>query len=156
MTTKKGEPSRTITSAGPEPLHAAVTVRDAPARLRNAFTITSRRSSAGHGYHLITAPKHGPDRAQARRAIVAVLQHAEQHRHRVSFLITLGDYTQRSLNPRRGYDPGVVLVQCQIAEADPYAWLHRQPPLTAHSTGANSIIGVTINTWPQPEPQPEP
>ena len=79
---------------------------------------------------MITAPKQRPDRSHARRAIMAVLHHAEQRHHRVAFLVTLGDYTQQPLNPRRGYDANVVITQCQIEHDDPYTWLQRQLPST--------------------------
>lgn len=120
----------------------------AAVRLRNAFTITSGRNGDGHEHHLITAPKHGHDRAQARRAIIAVLQRAQRHRHRVSFLITLGDYAQHALDPPNGYDPDQALLQCRIAGDDPYAWLQRQLPATFLAGDTNSIIGVDITTRP--------
>jgi hypothetical protein len=115
-------------------------------RLRSAFTITSRRTSDGHEHHLITAPKHGPDRAQARQAIIAVLRHADQHHHRVSFLITLGDYNQHVVHPHDGYDPGHVLIECGISN-DPYSWLQRQLRIASSTSDTNSIIGVNIRTW---------
>lgn len=124
-----------------------------PVRLRNAFTITSRRGTGGHEHHMITAPKHGPDRAQARRAIMAVLHHAEQRHHHVAFLVTFGDYTQEPVNPRPGYDADLVLLQCRIEHDDPYAWLQRQLLSTYRITDTNAIIGVDIHTWP-PQRQP--
>jgi hypothetical protein len=143
-----------------QPDSAASTNRPSPqapghastVRLRNAFTITSHRTGDGREHHKITAPKHGPARAQARRAILAVLDHAEQHHHRVSFLVTLGDYTQRPLHSVRGYDAGLVLLQCRTERDDPYAWLQRQCFPAALTADSNAIIGVDILTWPSPEP----
>jgi hypothetical protein len=145
--------TRTVT-ATPVTADAAPTVTGqlAPLRLRNAFTITSGRRADGCEHHLVTAPKHGPDRAQARRAILAVLRHADRHHHRVSFQVTLGDYTQQALNTRHGYDANQVLLQCRIEHGDPYAWLQRQFPRTASTTDTNAIIGVHISTWPDIEP----
>ncbi len=81
--TAPGEYSPKLKSTGPQPEHV-VTASPGPKRLRSAFTITSRRSADGHEHHLITAPKHGADRSQARHAIMAVLHHAEQRHHRVA------------------------------------------------------------------------
>jgi hypothetical protein len=150
--TPTGEHSQRLTSASPQPEHPD-TASPAPARLRNAFTITSRRSADGHEHHLITAPKHGPDRSQARRAIMAVLHDAEQRHHRVAFLVTLGDYTQQLLNPPRGYDADLIFAQCRIEHDDPYSWLQRQFRPTSPTPDTNAIIGVTIHTWP-PTTQP--
>jgi hypothetical protein len=128
----------------------------AAVRLRNAFTITSGRNGDGHEHHLITAPKHGPDRAQARRAIIAVLEHAQRLHHRVDFLITLGDYTLHPLDPPNGYDPGRALIQCRMSDDDPYAWLQRQLPATSLAGDTNSIIGVDISTRPVTAPRQAP
>jgi hypothetical protein len=138
--------SPTVHPAHAEPAHSTL---ETAVRLRNAFTITSQRNSDGHEHHLITAPKHGPDRTRARLVIMAVLHHAHRHQHRVSFLITLGGYTRHSLRPQDGYDPGHVLSQCGIPYDDPYAWLQRQL-LTTSPIDVNSIIGVEISTWHQP------
>lgn len=146
MTSTTGGESSAVVS------HSAVTSRTTAVgvvRLRSAFSITSRRSIDGSEIHLITAPKHGRDRAQARRATVAVLHHAQQNHHRVTFLITLSDYTRYHLNAQHGYDAAVVLMQCQIEYDDPFAWLQRQLPRNFHTTSNNYIIGVTITTWPR-------
>jgi hypothetical protein len=116
-------------------------------RLRNAFTIRSRRSTDGHEHHMVTAPKHGPGRSQARRAIMAVLHHAQQRQHRIAFLVTLGDYTQQQLQPPPGYDANLVLNQCRTEHDDPYAWLQRQLLTTCPTTDTNAIVGVNIHTW---------
>ena len=145
--TSAGEYPLLDTSADPQPEHA-YPASAVPARLRSAFTITSCRSTDGQEQHMITAPKHGPDRARARRAIMAVLHHAAQRHHRVAFAVTLGDYTQQPLNPRRGYDATHVLIQCRIEHDDPYTWLQRQLLSTHRTTDTNAIIGVNIHTWP--------
>ncbi len=142
-----GEYSPKLKSTGPQ-LEHAVTAGPGPKRLRSAFTITSRRSADGHEHHLITAPKHGSGRSQARHATMAVLHHAEQRHHRVAFLITLGDYTQQPRHPRGGYDADLVLIQCRIEHDDPYAWLQRQLLATSPTADSNAIIGVNIHTWP--------
>jgi hypothetical protein len=142
-----GEHRLAVGPAGPQLEHAD-TARSAHVRLRNAFTITSRRSTSDHEHHLITAPKHGPDRAQARRAILAVLHRAAHNHHRVAFQVTLGNYAQHSLNPGRGYNPDHVLTQCQIEHHDPYTWLQRQLLSVDRTADTNAIIGVDIHSWP--------
>ncbi len=117
-------------------------------RLRNAFTISSRGTTAGHERHMITAPKHGPQRTQARRAIMAVLRRAEQQRHRVSFVITMGDYTQWELGTANGYDANATLLECRVERDDPYLWFEQQLHRSQHPVNANAIIGVGIRTWP--------
>ncbi len=148
MTPRTDEHALIVDGANPQPEHSATNL--ATVRLRNAFTINSHRSIDGHEHHMITAPKHGPDRAQARRAILAVLHHAQKLHHRVSFLLKFGDYTQQPLNIQRGYDANVALLQCRIHHDDPYAWLQRQLLRTSPTTDTNSIIGVNIHTWPDP------
>jgi hypothetical protein len=146
MTSRRGGDSSIVVP------HAAVTSRTtavvAVVRLRSAFSITSRRNIGGSEIHMITAPKHGPDRAQARQAIITVLRRADKHGHRVSFLITLGDYNQHMLHPHDGYDPNHVLIECRVFE-DPYTWLQRQLRTVSSTGDTNSIIGVTISTWPR-------
>ena len=150
--TPPGECSAKLKSTGAQLEHAALTASPGPKRLRSGFTITSRRSADGHEHHLITAPKHGADRSQARRAIMAVLHHAQQRHRRVAFLITLGDYTQQPRHPQGGYDADFVLIQCRIEHDDPYAWLQRQFLPTSPTADSNAIIGVNIRTWPPPTP----
>jgi hypothetical protein len=117
-------------------------------RLRNAFTIASQGSTSGHERHMITAPKHGPQRAQARRAIMAVLRRADQQRHRVSFVVTMGDYTQWELGTANGYDASSALLECRAERDDPYLWIEQQLHRGQHRVDANAIIGVGIRTWP--------
>jgi hypothetical protein len=117
-------------------------------RLRNAFTLSSHGGAGGRESHLITAPKHGPQRSQARRAIMAVLRRAQQQQHRVSFLITLGDYTQLELGSAAGYDATAAVLECRVERDDPYAWIEQQLHRHQHPVDANAIIGVGIRTWP--------
>jgi hypothetical protein len=117
-------------------------------RLRNAFTIASHGSTGGHERHMVTAPKHGPQRSQARRAILAVLRRAEHQRHRVSFVITMGDYTQLELGTGSGYDANSALQECRAQRDDPYLWIEHQLHRSQHPVDANAIIGVGIRTWP--------
>jgi hypothetical protein len=120
----------------------------ATVRLRNTFTLTSRRSAGGREHHLITAPRRGPARGQARRAILAVLRRAEQRQDRVWFLITFGDYSRLPLGFNSGYEAGAVLTQCRAKQDDPYVWFQDQFQRHHQPADAHAIIGVEIATWP--------
>jgi hypothetical protein len=119
-----------------------------PAQLRNIFTLTSRTGPGGREHHAISAPKRGPDRQRAKRAIMTVLRRAERQQHRVSFLITFSDYTQVTLF-ELGFDPGLALAHCQAKRDDPYAWLTERSEGEGSVDGANVIIGVAVMTWPR-------
>jgi hypothetical protein len=120
----------------------------ATVRLRNTFTITSRGTAGGREHHMITAPRRGPARGQARRAIIAVLRRAEQRHDRVWFLITFGDYSRRPLGFSAGYEAGAVLAQCRAKQDDPYVWFQDQFQRHHQPADAHAIIGVEIATWP--------
>ncbi len=138
------EPGRTPAS-GPD---VVASVPAATVRLRNAFTLTSRSSADGHEHHLVTAPRRGPERRQARHAILAVLHRAEKRRQRVWFAITFGDYSRLPLGFSGGYEPGSVLTQCHARQDDPYAWFQEQFQRHHQPVEANAMIGVEIATWP--------
>jgi len=137
-----------------DPGPAERTGSDAPAalpaavRLRNAFTVTSRGSADGREHHLVTAPRRGPERRQARHAILAVLHRAEERRQRVWFVVTFGDYRRLPLGFSSGYEARLVLTQCHAKQDDPYAWLQEQFQRHHQTTDANAMIGVEIATWP--------
>jgi hypothetical protein len=120
----------------------------ATVRLRNAFTITSRGTAGGSERHMITAPRRGPERGQARRAILAVLHRAEERQHRVWFLITFGNYSRLPLGLTAGYDPTSVIAQCRAKQDDPYVWFQEQFQRHHQAADAHAIIGVEIATWP--------
>jgi hypothetical protein len=117
-------------------------------RLRNVFTLTSLAGSGGREYHTITAPKRGPDRQRAKRAIMTVLRRADRLSHRVSFVLTFSDYSQLSMF-ELGFDPGLALAHCQSHRDDPYAWFSERSQGEAASRGGHVIIGVNILTWPR-------
>ena len=117
-------------------------------RLRNVFTLTSHLGSGGREHHSITAPKRGPDRQRAKRAIMTVLRRAERQQHRVSFVMTFSDYSQLPMF-ELGFDPGLALAHCQSHRDDPYAWLTERSQGEASIDGGHIIIGVSISTWPR-------
>ncbi len=117
-------------------------------RLRNTFSITSRGSADGREHHLVTAPKRGPERGQAREAILTVLRRADRQHHRVAIRLTLGDYTQLRVGPSIGLDPAMALAQCHTQGDDPFEWCAREH-LRQHAelVRADTIIGVELETW---------
>lgn len=117
-------------------------------RLRNTFSITSRGSADGHEHHLVTAPKRGPERRRAREAILTVLRRADRQHHRVSILLTLGDYTQLRVGSPIGLDPATALEQCHAQGDDPFEWCAREH-LRQHAelVRADTIIGAELETW---------
>lgn len=117
-------------------------------RLRNGYTLTSQTGSGGREHHAVTAPKRGPDRQRAKRAIMTVLRRAERQQHRVSFLLTFSNYTQLPMF-ELGYDPGLALTHCQAKRDDPYAWLLERSRSGGVDDGGSIIIGVAITTWPR-------
>ena len=119
-------------------------------RLRNGFSITSQTGSGGREHHAITAPKRGPDRQRAKRAIMTVLRRAERQQHRVSFRITFSNYTQLSMF-ELGFDPSLALTHCRAKRDDPYAWLMERSLTGAREDPGSIIIGVGIMTWPVEE-----
>jgi hypothetical protein len=138
------------TPVGQQAEEREVTGSPTPAtvRLRNTFTITSRGSADGREHHLVTAPRRGPQRTEARRAILAVLRRAEKRQQRVWFLITLGDYTRLPLGSGAGYEAAAVLTQCRGKQDDPYLWFQDQFHRHQQPVDAHAIIGVEIATWP--------
>ena len=117
-------------------------------RLRNTFSITSLGSADGREHHLVTAPKRGPERRRAREAILTVLRRADRQHHRVSILLTLGDYTQLRVGPSIGLDPAMALSQCRTQGDDPFEWCAREH-LRQHAelVRADTIIGIELETW---------
>jgi hypothetical protein len=120
----------------------------ATVRLRNTFTITSHGSTGGREHHMITAPRRGPARGQARRAILAVLRRAEKRQQRVWFLVTFGDYSRLPLGFNLGYEASAVLSQCHGKQDDPFVWFQDQLQRHHQAADAHAIIGVEIATWP--------
>lgn len=116
-------------------------------RLRNVFTLTSRTGRGGREHHSITAPKRGPDRQQAKRAIMTVLRRAERQQHRVSFVLTFSDYSQMSMFDL-GFDPGLALTHCHSHRDDPFAWFSERSHGEVSPNRGHVIIGVNILTWP--------
>jgi hypothetical protein len=139
-----------LTTVGPQPEEREASGLPTPAtvRLRNTFTITSRGSADGREHHLVTAPRRGPQRGEARRAILAVLRRVEKRQQHVWFLITFGDYTRLPLGSSAGYDAASVLIQCRGKQDDPYLWFQDQFKLHHQPADAHAIIGVEIATWP--------
>jgi hypothetical protein len=138
-----------LPTVGPKPEEQASGLPSpATVRLRNTFTITSRGSADGREHHLVTAPRRGPQRAEARRAILAVLRRAEKRQQRVWFLITFGDYTRLPLGLGAGYEAVSVLTQCRGKQDDPYRWFEDQFHRHHQPADAHAIIGVEIATWP--------
>ena len=66
---------------------------------RNYYALVSHAGPGGREHHTITAPRRGPNRERARRAILAVLRRAEENKQRVGFTVTYADRTRR--RPRR-------------------------------------------------------
>ena len=102
----------------------------------------TRRARAPHG----DAPRRGPNRERARRAILAVLRRAERNQQRVGFTVTYADGTHRVLGGKGGYDPTRVLLGCWIEGQDSYAWLSTQ--LEGRAPGGVAVIGLDLDTWP--------
>jgi hypothetical protein len=149
--TIQGRPnSRNATVVGQQAEERDPAALPAPAtvRLRNAFTITSRGTAGGREHHMITAPRRGPARGQARRAIMAVLRRAEKRQQRVWFLITFGDYSRLPLGFSSGFEAASVIAQCRGKQDDPYVWFQDQFQRHHQSADAHAIIGVEIATWP--------
>jgi hypothetical protein len=132
-------PADNLTIAVPGPV--------ATARLRSTFTVKSYVDLVGREHHVVTAPKRGSERRRAMHAILAVLRRAKQQQHRVSFVLTLGDYTQFELGALRGFDAAQTLLQC-CAKRDPYVWFQEQLAGRRVLSGPDAIIGVEIDTWP--------
>lgn len=117
-------------------------------RLRNAFSLTSRNGPDGREYHLVTAPKRGPERRRARDAVLEVLARAEQQRQRVCLLVTLGDYSQLRIGPRTGYEARAALRECRDQGEDPFEWCAREHlRYRAELVRADAIIGIELQTW---------
>jgi len=118
-------------------------------RLRSGFSITSMRGSDGREQHLVTAPKRGPERRRARQALMAVLVRAERQHHRLSVLVTFGDYTQLRLGSSGGYDPSSTLEACRRQADDPFEWCVKEVSRREDQLArADTIIGMEIHTWP--------
>ena len=113
---------------------------------RNYYALVSHAGPAGREHHTITAPRRGPNRERARRAILAVLRRAEENKQRVGFTVTYADGTRRVLGGKGGYDPERVLLGCRIEAQDPYAWLATQ--LEDRAPAGTIIIGLDLDTWP--------
>ena len=113
---------------------------------RNFYTLVSHAGPGGREHHTVTAPRRGPNRERARRAILALLRRAKQSDHRVGFTVTYTDATRRVLGGKGGYDPERVLLGCKIEAQDPYAWLVTQLEDRAPSDAV--VIGVDLDTWP--------
>jgi hypothetical protein len=139
-----------LTPVGPQTEEREASGLPTPAtvRLRNTFTITSRGSADGREHHLVTAPRRGPQRGEARRAILAVLRRAEKRQQRIWFLITFGDYSRLPLGSSAGYEAASVLLQCRGKQDDPYLWFQDQFHRHHQPADAHAIIGVEIATWP--------
>ena len=79
---------------------------------------------------------------------MAVLRRADRQHHRVSFLVTLGDYTQVRLGSTLGFDARLTLLQCRMNGEDPYQWCAEEQSRPGQRTlSADHIIGVDIDTW---------
>lgn len=113
---------------------------------RNYYALVSHAGPGGREHHTITAPRRGPNRERARRAILAVLRRAQENKQRVGFTITYADGTRRVLGGKGGYDPERVLLGCRIEAQDPYAWLATQ--LEDRAPAGAIIIGLDLDTWP--------
>ena len=112
---------------------------------RNYYRFVSHAGPGGREHHTVTAPRRGPNRERARRAILAVLHRAEENKQRVGFTVTYADGTRRVLGGKGGYDPGRVLLGCRIEAQDPYAWLGTQ--LEDRAPDVAVIIGLDLDTW---------
>lgn len=113
---------------------------------RNFYTVVSHAGTAGREHHTVTAPRRGPNRERARRAILALLRRAGQGHQRVGFTVTYTDNTRRVLGGKGGYDPERVLLGCKIEAQDPYAWLATQ--LEDRAPVGAIVIGLDLDTWP--------
>ena len=137
---RKGEPTADV-DPGP---------RLAEVRRRNTYRLTSHAASSGREHHTVTAPRRGPNRERARRAILALLRRARIQQHRVAFTVTFSDDTRLRLGGKAGYDPDRALTQCHIERDDPYAWLRDQLAGRSPTAAGVTIIGVDLDTWPAP------
>lgn len=126
--------------------------RLAQARSRNTYSLTSHAAPSGREHHTVTAPRRGPNRERARRAILSLLRRARAQRHRVGFTVTFADGSRLRLGVKAGYDPDRVLVQCHIERDDPYSWLKDQLAGRYPTTAGTTIVGVDVDTWPAPSP----
>jgi len=95
---------------------------------------------------MVTAPRRGPNRERARRAILALLRRAAENGQRVGFTVTYADTTRHVIGGKGGYDPERVLSGCLIEAQDPYAWLVTQ--VEGRRPVGALIIGVDLDTWP--------
>lgn len=108
--------------------------------------MVSHAGPGGREHHTVTAPRRGPNRERARRAILALLRRAEQTRQRVGFTVTFTDGTRLVLGAKGGYNPARVLLGCEIEAQDPYAWLATQ---FENRAPVNAIvIGLDLDSWP--------
>jgi hypothetical protein len=113
---------------------------------RNYYRFISHAGPGGREHHTVTAPRRGPNRERARRAILTVLRRAEGNQQRVGFTVTYADGTRRVLGGKGGYDPERVLLGCRIEAQDPYAWLSTQ--LEDRAPDGVAIIGLDLDSWP--------
>ena len=118
---------------------------------RNYYRLVSHAGPGGREHHTVTAPRRGPNRERARRALLALLRRASQHQQRVGFTVTYADATRLVLGGKGGYDPDRVLQGCVIEAEDPYAWLATQ--LEGRTPTNPLVIGVDIDTWPAQPPK---
>lgn len=122
--------------------------RLAQTRTRNTYRLTSHATPSGREHHTVTAPRRGPNRERARRAILTLLRRAHTQQHRVAFTLTFSDGTRLQLGAKAGYDPERTLTQCRIERDDPYAWFKDQLATRYPTTPRATIIGVDLDTWP--------
>lgn len=114
---------------------------------RNYYALLSHAGPGGREHHTVTAPRRGPNRERARRAILTLLRRAEAKQQRVGFTVTYADGSRFVLGGKGGYDPTRVLTGCQIEAQDPYAWLATQLE-DRTPADATIIIGLDLYTWP--------
>lgn len=126
--------------------------RLAQVHARNTYRLTSHAAPSGREHHTVTAPRRGPNRERARRAILTLLRRARTQQHRVAFTITFNDGTRLRLGAKAGYDPDRALTQCHIERDDPYTWLKDQLANRYPTTAGATIIGVDLDTWPTSPP----
>jgi hypothetical protein len=138
-----GSDSGPTASAAPD-----IGPRLAQVRARNTYSLASHATPSGREHHTVTAPKRGPNRERARRAILGLLRRAHHQQHRVAFTITFTDGSRLRLGGKAGYDPDRALTQCHIERDDPFAWLKEQLAERHPTTGGTTIIGVDLDTWP--------
>lgn len=127
--------------------------RLAQVRARNTYSLISHAAPSGREHHTVTAPRRGPNRERARRAILTLLGRAHTQQHRVAFTVTFTDGSQLRLGGKGGYDPDRALTQCRIETDDPFAWLKDQLAGRSPTTASAVIIGVDLDTWPAPAPE---